>query len=47
MSEKYVVRVLTLGYTDVGKTSILLRLTKNQFHDTYVSTIGIDFKSRP
>jgi small GTP-binding protein len=47
MSEKYVVRVLTLGYTDVGKTSILLRFTKNQFHEKYVSTIGIDFKSRP
>ena len=47
MSEKYVVRVLTLGYTDVGKTSILLRFTKNQFHDKYVSTIGIDFKSKP
>ena len=47
MSVKYVVRVLTLGYTDVGKTSILLRFTKNQFHEKYVSTIGIDFKSRP
>lgn len=47
MSEKYIVRVLTLGYTDVGKTSILLRFTKNQFHDKYVSTIGIDFKSKP
>jgi small GTP-binding protein len=47
MSEKYVVRVLTLGYTDVGKTSILLRFTKNQFHEKYVSTIGIDFKSKP
>jgi small GTP-binding protein len=47
MTEKYVVRVLTLGYTDVGKTSILLRFTKNQFHEKYVSTIGIDFKSRP
>ena len=47
MSEKYIVRVLTLGYTDVGKTSILLRFTNNQFHDKYVSTIGIDFKSKP
>ena len=47
MSEKYVVRVLTLGYTDVGKTSIILKFTKNEFHEKYVSTIGIDFKSRP
>ena len=47
MTEKYVIRVLTLGYTDVGKTSIILRFTKNQFHEKYVSTIGIDFKSKP
>ncbi len=47
MSEKYIVRVLTLGYTDVGKTSILSRFTKDEFHDKYVSTIGIDYKSKP
>ena len=47
MSEKYVVRVLTLGYTEVGKTSILLRFTKNLFHENYTSTIGIDYKSKP
>ena len=46
MSQKYEIKILTLGYTDVGKTSILLRFTKNTFHDKYVSTIGIDFKSR-
>ena len=46
MSEKYEIKILTLGYTDVGKTSILLRFTKNKFHEKYVSTIGIDFKSR-
>lgn len=46
MSEKYEIKILTLGYTDVGKTSILLRFTKNTFHEKYVSTIGIDFKSR-
>lgn len=46
MSEDYIIRVLTIGYTDVGKTSIILRFTKNQFSDKYVSTIGIDFKSK-
>ena len=46
MSAKYVIRVLTIGYTDVGKTSIILRFTKNQFNDKYVSTMGIDFKSK-
>ena len=47
MAEQFVIRVLTLGYTDVGKSSILLRFTKNQFHEKYVSTIGVDFKSKP
>ena len=47
MSDKYIVKVLTLGYTDVGKTSILLRFTNDQFHEKYTSTIGIDYKSRP
>ena len=47
MSEKFIVRILTIGYTDVGKTSILVRFTKDQFSDKYVSTIGIDFKSKP
>ena len=47
MSENYVIRVLTLGYTDVGKSSIILRFTKNEFKDKYISTVGIDFRSKP
>ena len=47
MSEKYIIRVLTLGYTDVGKSSIILRFTKNEFNEKYISTVGIDFRSKP
>ena len=46
MSEKYIVRVLTLGYTDVGKTSILNRYFNNNFSPNLLSTIGIDFKTK-
>ena len=47
MSEKYVIRVITIGYTDVGKTSIIMQFTQGKFIDKYVSTIGIDFRSKP
>ena len=45
MSEKYLIKVLTLGDTTVGKTSIVLRYSDDKFiEDTTLSTIGIDFK---
>ena len=47
MTQNFVVRILTLGFQDVGKTSLLLRYFKDEFHEQYVSTIGIDFKSKP
>ena len=47
MSEKYVIRVITIGYTDVGKTSIIMQFSQGKFTDKYVSTIGIDFRSKP
>ena len=45
MSEKYIIKILTLGDTTVGKTSIVLRYSDDKFlEDTTLSTIGIDFK---
>jgi Ras-related protein Rab-1A len=34
------------GDKKVGKTSILYRLCNNEFTDKYVSTLGVEFKSR-
>ena len=42
----YIVKILTLGDTSVGKTSIILRYTKVQFPKKALSTIGVDFRSR-
>ena len=46
MSENYIIKLLTLGYTTVGKTSITLRYSENKFRNTFFSTIGVDSKSK-
>ena len=46
MSAKYIVKILTLGDTMVGKSSIVLRFSEDKFDDKLFSTIGIDFKTK-
>ena len=46
MSAKYVIKILTLGDTMVGKSSIVLRYSDDKFDDKIFSTIGIDFKTK-
>ena len=46
MSAKYILKLLTLGETDVGKSSILLRYSENKFLNAKAATIGIDMKSK-
>ena len=40
------VKILTLGDTDVGKTSIIKRIISNKFTDKMQSTIAIDFSCK-
>lgn len=46
MSEKYIIKILTLGDQSVGKSSIVLRYSDNKFNDTFLSTIGVDSKRK-
>ncbi|CAD8065061.1 unnamed protein product [Paramecium primaurelia] len=40
----WLIKILLIGDSGVGKTNVLLRFCENNFQPTYLSTIGIDFK---
>ena len=40
----YIFKVLLLGNSDVGKSSLLLRFAESVWNDSFVPTIGVDFK---
>ena len=48
MSEKNenqeIIKIMTLGNSEVGKTSFIMRYTDNIFQHNYLSTTGLDFK---
>ena len=43
---EYMIKILTLGDTTVGKTSIVLQYTTQKYNTQILSTIGVDFKSK-
>ena len=46
MSTNFIIKILILGDSCVGKTSIIYRYTKTPFPKISFSTIGVDFRSR-
>jgi len=40
----HIFKVLIIGNSSVGKSNILLRYTDNIFNDSFLPTIGVDFK---
>ncbi len=39
-------KIVIVGHSSVGKSSILLRFIDNKFKEEYMTTIGVDFKFR-
>jgi small GTP-binding protein len=42
----YLMRILIVGDTDVGKTSLLVRFNDRKFTENNKTTIGVDYKAR-
>ena len=40
------IKVLLLGNTTVGKTSLIIKYIKNEFSFNYLQTLGLDFKQK-
>ena len=41
---EYVFKILIVGNSCAGKTNILCRFSDNQFHESFLPTIGVDFR---
>ena len=40
----YLFKIVFVGDSSVGKSSIIIRFTDDTYNDQYISTIGVDFK---
>ena len=46
MGSDFLYKLLMIGDSGVGKSSLLLRFASDQFEDSYMTTVGLDFKIR-
>ncbi len=40
----YLFKLVIIGNSGVGKSSVLLRFADDQFNESYITTIGVDFR---
>jgi GTPase SAR1 family protein len=46
MSDVYIIRLIIVGETGVGKTSLLIRFNEDNFILDQKTTIGVDYKAK-
>ncbi|MCB0370842.1 MAG: hypothetical protein KDD45_15825 [Bdellovibrionales bacterium] len=44
MTQQFQYKVVLIGDSSVGKSSLLKRFADDSFEETYLATIGVDFK---
>ena len=44
MSNQYQYKVVLAGDSSVGKSSIIKRFAHDSFEESYLATVGVDFK---
>ncbi len=44
--KKYIKKILVIGNSGVGKTSLVTRYVENKFSDAYLSTIGVNIMKK-
>lgn len=42
----FLIKLLALGDSGVGKTTFLYRYTDNKFNPKFITTVGIDFREK-
>ena len=42
----YLFKLVIIGNSGVGKSSLLLRFADDQFNESFLTTIGVDFRFR-
>jgi small GTP-binding protein len=47
LNKNVMLKCIVIGNLSVGKTSLILRYTKNEFQGQYIPTIGADFTTTP
>jgi Ras-related protein Rab-1A len=40
----YLFKLVIIGNSGVGKSSVLIRFTDDKFSESYITTIGVDFR---
>lgn len=40
----YLFKIVIIGNSSVGKSSLLRRFSDDQFQESYLATIGVDFR---